>query len=106
MSYIDKLDDVTYRINKGFVPNMRVRKLKLKINGLQVPGLFFVNDALKELVFEELEAHCNAKGVGGFLPAVSLQLTQQKLMKSGNTNWKCSISSRNRWFFTRDARYS
>jgi len=58
MKYIEKIDSVTYKINKGFVPNMNV------------PGLFFVNDALKDLVFEELDAHCNAKGVGGFLPAV------------------------------------
>ena len=36
----------------------------------QVPGTFYVNDALKALVFEELEHASGAGGVGGFLPAV------------------------------------
>jgi tRNA-splicing ligase RtcB (3'-phosphate/5'-hydroxy nucleic acid ligase) len=30
----------------------------------------YVNEALQELVFDELEQHCNAGGYGGFLPAV------------------------------------
>ena len=47
-----------YRIDVGFVPNMRV------------PGTFFVNDDLSELIMEELQQHSSAKGVGGFLPAV------------------------------------
>jgi hypothetical protein len=37
---------------------------------LQVPGVFYVNDALKELVFEELQHAAKQGGVGGFLPAV------------------------------------
>lgn len=32
-----------YRIDQGFVPNMRV------------PGAFYVNDSLEELVFDELK---------------------------------------------------
>ena len=55
---IRKLDDVTYEIDKGFVPNMNV------------PGKFYVNEALRSLVWDEIEQHNNAKGVGGFLPAV------------------------------------
>mmetsp|Transcript_26303 Transcript_26303/g.43089 ORF Transcript_26303/g.43089 Transcript_26303/m.43089 type:complete len:547 (+) Transcript_26303:198-1838(+) len=53
---IEKIDSLRYRINIGFVPNMNV------------PGMFFVNDTLSKLVFEELEA--SSKGGGGFLPAV------------------------------------
>eukprot|EP00604_Paraphysomonas_vestita_P004124 CAMPEP_0174822182 /NCGR_PEP_ID=MMETSP1107-20130205/14104_1 /TAXON_ID=36770 /ORGANISM="Paraphysomonas vestita, Strain GFlagA" /LENGTH=453 /DNA_ID=CAMNT_0016040463 /DNA_START=69 /DNA_END=1426 /DNA_ORIENTATION=+ len=37
---------------------------------MTVPGIVYVNDALKELVFDELEQHCKAGGYGGFLPAV------------------------------------
>jgi len=39
---------------------------------MNVPGHFYVNDQLEELIFEELEQHCrhSASGVGGFLPAV------------------------------------
>jgi tRNA-splicing ligase RtcB len=58
LSYIQKVGPCKYEIKLGFVPNMRV------------PGFFYVNDALKELLFEELEQHINSRGVGGFLPAV------------------------------------
>lgn len=37
-------------------------------------GLFYVNNALKDMVFEELEQHCQSGGHGGFLPAVRLLL--------------------------------
>ncbi len=33
-------------------------------------GIFYVNSALKELMFGELEEACKARGVGGFLPAM------------------------------------
>ena len=36
----------------------------------QVPGAFYVNDELNELLMEELQQHTSAGGVGGFLPAV------------------------------------
>jgi len=42
----------------GFVPNMKV------------PGMFYVNEHLQKLMFDELQFHCEARGVGGFLPAV------------------------------------
>jgi tRNA-splicing ligase RtcB (3'-phosphate/5'-hydroxy nucleic acid ligase) len=35
-----------------------------------VPGVVYVNDALQELVFDELAQHCKSGGYGGFLPAV------------------------------------
>jgi hypothetical protein len=42
----------------GFVPNMRV------------PCVFYVNDHLQALMFEELEQYVSRGDVGGFLPAV------------------------------------
>lgn len=56
MSYLSKIGHNTWRINKGFVPNMRVQ------------GRFYVNENLEPLMFEEL-MQSDAKG-GGFLPAV------------------------------------
>uniref|UniRef100_A0A8C5XRW6 3'-phosphate/5'-hydroxy nucleic acid ligase n=1 Tax=Microcebus murinus TaxID=30608 RepID=A0A8C5XRW6_MICMU len=47
-----------WRIKKGFMPNM------------QVEGVFYVNDALEKLMFEELRNACGSGGVGGFLPAM------------------------------------
>jgi tRNA-splicing ligase RtcB len=45
-------------INLGAVPNMRVE------------GMFYVNDSLRELVFDELQKSGAMGGQGGFLPAV------------------------------------
>jgi tRNA-splicing ligase RtcB len=48
-----------WTIKKGFVP------------GMKVPGTFYVNDALKELVFEELETYSTRGSQGGgFIPAL------------------------------------
>jgi tRNA-splicing ligase RtcB (3'-phosphate/5'-hydroxy nucleic acid ligase) len=58
LSYIKQLTPWKYQINPGFVPNMKV------------PGIFYVNDKLKDLVFEELKHHSESGGYGGFLPAV------------------------------------
>jgi hypothetical protein len=58
LQYIEQLAPCQYRINKGFVPGMRV------------PGIFYLNDCLKGLVFDELEAACQRGAHGGFLPAV------------------------------------
>jgi hypothetical protein len=57
-SYIEQLTPYQYKINLGFVPNMRV------------PGMFYVNDRLKGLLFEELQASVQRGEHGGFLPAV------------------------------------
>lgn len=37
---------------------------------LQVEGVFYVNEALEKLMFEELRAACGSRGFGGFLPAM------------------------------------
>ena len=37
---------------------------------MTVPGYFYVNSHLKDLIFGELADHCTAGGYGGFLPAV------------------------------------
>lgn len=58
LKYIKKISDVQYEILPGFVPNMKVG------------GSFYVNDSLKEILWEELEHYSANRGVGGFLPAV------------------------------------
>lgn len=58
MSYIEALSPYHYKIQQGFVPHMRV------------PGVFYVNDRLKDLLFEELQTYCQRGEHGGFLPAV------------------------------------
>lgn len=55
-AYLEKIGHNTWRIKKGFVPNMRVE------------GRFYVNKNLESLMFEELR-QSDSKG-GGFLPAV------------------------------------
>lgn len=70
----------------------------------QVPGIFYVNESLKELVFEELEAHSQSRGVGGFLPAVC-NCTHPPLIQAGQANWKCCLPSWNSREKFRDARY-
>lgn len=56
--YIERVSETQFRIKKGFVHDMNVE------------GSFYVNKHLQELMFEELHAFCDSKGVGGFLPAV------------------------------------
>ena len=55
IKFIEKISHNTWRIKKGFVPNMRVE------------GRFYVNEHLESLMFEELR---NSDKGGGFLPAV------------------------------------
>lgn len=57
-AFIRKKSSVEYHIDPGFVP------------GMKVPGKFYVNDELHELILEELQHHTNSAGIGGFLPAV------------------------------------
>lgn len=54
--YLEKISPNTWRIKKGFVPNMRVE------------GRFYVNKNLEPLMFEELRLSDSKSG--GFLPAV------------------------------------
>ena len=58
MAKIQQVSAVEFKVNKDFVPNMRV------------PGYFYVNDRLKDLIFDELKSSYSRDGVGGFLPAV------------------------------------
>ncbi|XP_019626550.1 PREDICTED: tRNA-splicing ligase RtcB homolog [Branchiostoma belcheri] len=58
LNFLDKIDANTWRIKKGFVPNMKV------------DGFFYVNDLLEKLMFDELRQHSRAAGFGGFLPAM------------------------------------
>ena len=56
--FLDQVTDCKWRIRPGFVPNMRV------------PGTFYVNAALQELVFSELEQFAKSNARQGFLPAL------------------------------------
>ena len=58
MRFLDQVTDCKWRIRPGFVPNMRV------------PGTFYVNAALQELVFSELEQFSKSNARQGFLPAL------------------------------------
>ncbi len=61
-SYIEKGEKaVEYRIRKGFV------------NGMNVPGVLYVNKSLEKLIFAELMNYtrqADSGSAGGFLPAV------------------------------------
>lgn len=58
LPFIKQLSPYHYSIAPGFVP------------GMHVPGVFYVNDRLQGLLFEELQAYCQRGEHGGFLPAV------------------------------------
>lgn len=58
LKYIEKINDYSYRIKKGFQPNMNVE------------GIFYVNKNLEALMFEELKNSCRPGMDGGFLPGV------------------------------------
>lgn len=57
-AFIEQVNSVQYNVKMGFVPNMNV------------PGTFYVNDKLKDLLFEELAQSVQRGEHGGFLPAV------------------------------------
>jgi tRNA-splicing ligase RtcB len=56
--FIHRETSSRFKINVGFVPNMNV------------PGYFYVNSHLEQLMFDELKQATVSKGVGSFLPAV------------------------------------
>ncbi|CAD5122161.1 DgyrCDS10609 [Dimorphilus gyrociliatus] len=58
LEYLERITPTSWRIKKGFVPNMKVE------------GVFYVNDHLEKLMFEELQHACRPGGFGGFLPGV------------------------------------
>lgn len=55
---IRRISPFQYEINEKFVPNMKVK------------GTFYANEALQEMIFDELRAFNASGGYGGFLPAV------------------------------------
>ena len=57
-SYLERLSSHSWRIKQGFQPNMNVE------------GIFYVNDKLEKLMFDELRNACRPGMVGGFLPGV------------------------------------
>lgn len=57
-SYIERLNGNSFLIRKGFVPNMKVE------------GIFYINDLLEKLMFDELKHWAGTQGIGGFLPGV------------------------------------
>lgn len=58
LKYIERIDDYSWRIKKGFQPNMNVE------------GIFYVNKSLEKLMFDELRNSCRPGMTGGFLPGV------------------------------------
>lgn len=58
LKYIEKIDDYSYRIKIGFQPNMNVE------------GIFYANQNLQHLMFDELKNACRPGQIGGFLPGV------------------------------------
>ena len=56
-AFIEQVSNVQYSVKMGFVPNMRV------------PGTFYVNDKLKDLLFEELQQHVARGEVRPQIPA-------------------------------------
>ena len=83
LKYLEKISPNSWRIKKGFQPNMNV-SLRLSSNAeflastylitawldSQVEGIFYVNKQLEKLMFDELRNACRPGMVGGFLPGV------------------------------------
>ena len=63
LAFLTKVSPTEYRVEIGFVPNMKV------------PAYVIVNDELEQLLLEELrKATASSVGGGGFLPALKLSL--------------------------------
>ncbi|KAG8225492.1 hypothetical protein J437_LFUL014144 [Ladona fulva] len=58
LKYLEKITPNCWKIHKGFQPNMNVE------------GVFYVNESLEKLMFDELRNACRPGMVGGFLPGV------------------------------------
>lgn len=58
LKYLEKLTPHSWRIKKGFQPNMNVE------------GIFYVNSTLEKLMLDELRNSCRPGMTGGFLPGV------------------------------------
>lgn len=57
-AFLTPSSDCKLDIAPGFVENMNV------------PGVIYVNQSLRKLLYEELDQFIESKGVGGFLPAI------------------------------------
>lgn len=58
LTYIERISANSFRIKKGFQPNMNVE------------GIFYANSRLEKLMFDELRNSCRPGMTGGFLPGV------------------------------------
>lgn len=58
--FLERVSPHSWRIKKGFQPNMNVE------------GIFYVNDKLEKLMFEELRNACRPGQMGGFLPGMHI----------------------------------
>ncbi|KOX68417.1 tRNA-splicing ligase RtcB like protein [Melipona quadrifasciata] len=58
IKYLEKITQTCWKIKKGFQPNMKVE------------GVFYVNNSLERLMFDELKNACRPGAVGGFLPGM------------------------------------
>jgi tRNA-splicing ligase RtcB len=58
LAFLEKVSKTHYKINIGFVENMRV------------PGMVLVDDTLEELLLAELKESASGEKGGGFLPAL------------------------------------
>jgi len=58
LKFLERVTPNCWRIKKGFQPNMKVE------------GVFYVNDTLEKLMFDELRNSCRPGQVGGFLPGM------------------------------------
>uniref|UniRef100_K1Q667 RNA-splicing ligase RtcB homolog n=2 Tax=Magallana gigas TaxID=29159 RepID=K1Q667_MAGGI len=58
LKYLEKISNCCWRIKKGFVDNMNVE------------GIFYTNETLEKLMFDELKQSCRTQGYGGFLPGM------------------------------------
>ncbi|KAG1662156.1 tRNA-splicing ligase RtcB [Nymphon striatum] len=58
LKFLEKISPNTWKIKKGFVPNMKVE------------GIFYVNELLEKLMFDELRNSCRPGMIGGFLPGM------------------------------------
>ncbi|TNN17402.1 tRNA-splicing ligase RtcB isoform 2 [Schistosoma japonicum] len=58
LAFLEKITPTCWKIKKGFVPNMNVE------------GVFYVNDFLEKLMFDELRNFTRSGDYGGFLPGM------------------------------------
>ena len=73
--FLERVSPHSWRIKKGFQPNMNVE------------GIFYVNDKLEKLMFEELRNACRPGQMGGFLPGMHIAY----LLTTFETEAKSSI---------------